>query len=69
MVPATQDFVRDSQCGCTVSEVLRMERVVLDKLKWELNFVNGLDFLQIVSFILTLYSISDFSQSKYRMSY
>ncbi|XP_071504194.1 cyclin-I-like [Diadema antillarum] len=47
MVPATQDFVRDSQCGCTVSEVLRMERVVLDKLKWELNFVNCLDFLQI----------------------
>eukprot|EP00057_Strongylocentrotus_purpuratus_P034161 XP_794154.2 PREDICTED: cyclin-I [Strongylocentrotus purpuratus] len=52
MVPATHDFVRDSQCGCTVSEVLRMERVVLDKLKWELNFVNGLDFLQIFHALL-----------------
>lgn len=52
MVPATQDFVRDSQCGCTVNEVLRMERVVLDKLKWELNFVNGLDFLQIFHALL-----------------
>ncbi|XP_072024575.1 cyclin-I-like [Amphiura filiformis] len=46
-VPATVDLVRDSECGCTVSEVLRMERIVLDKLKWDINCVTSLEFLQI----------------------
>lgn len=51
-VPATVDLVRDSECDCTVAEVLRMERVILDKLKWDINSVTSLEFLQIFHAIL-----------------
>lgn len=51
-VPATVDLVRDSECDCTVAEVLRMERVILDKLKWDINSVTSLQFLQIFHAIL-----------------
>ncbi|XP_074651739.1 cyclin-I-like [Tubulanus polymorphus] len=47
VVPGTLEFVRSTQCGCTVSEVLRMERVILDKLQWQINSSTALDFLHI----------------------
>ncbi len=53
VIPATCELVEESECGRTVSEVLRMERVILDKLGWDLNLATPLDFIHIVSCIIT----------------
>lgn len=47
VVPSTLDFVQKSACGCSVAEVLRMERVVLDKLHWQLMQPSAVEFLHI----------------------
>lgn len=47
VIPATSELVEESECGRTVSEVLRMERVILDKFGWDLNIATPLDFLHI----------------------
>jgi hypothetical protein len=49
VVPGTLEYVVESQCGCTASELLRMERIILNKLQWDLRDVTALDFLHIVS--------------------
>jgi len=51
-VPVTLDFVRKSQCGCSVSEVLRMEIVILSKLNWNAKTVTVIDFLHMIHFLL-----------------
>ena len=50
VVPNTQILAAGSQCGCSVSEILRMEREVLSKLDWNLRHVHHIDFLHTVSF-------------------
>ncbi|XP_071949753.1 cyclin-I-like [Antedon mediterranea] len=47
-VPLTGDLIRVSKCGCSVSEVLRMERTILDKLNWDMHVPTSLGFLQIL---------------------
>ena len=61
MIPATHELLETSCCQRSVSEVLRMERVVLTKFDWDLRMTTPLDFLNIVS----LKKISDNKRNYY----
>lgn len=42
-----KELVRVSDCGCSESDVLRMERVIVTKLNWDLQKPTALTFLQL----------------------
>lgn len=42
-----KEVVRVSDCGCSESDVLRMERVIVTKLNWDLQNPTALTFLQL----------------------
>ncbi|KAG7169512.1 cyclin-I-like [Homarus americanus] len=47
-VPATIEVVELGGMKCSHRELLRMERVLLDKLSWHLQSTSALDFLQVL---------------------
>lgn len=53
-IPSTLDLVAGTGCICSVPELLRMERLILDKLHWNLSEVTPLDYLHIFHSLLLL---------------
>jgi len=52
VIPGTLELVRASECGCSVAEILRMERCILSKLGWDLRTVTPLHLLHIFHALL-----------------
>ncbi|XP_071786792.1 cyclin-G1-like [Asterias amurensis] len=46
-VMSPEDLVRITQCGCTISDVARMENIILQKLGWDMEAPTTLSFLQL----------------------
>ncbi|KAK7830934.1 hypothetical protein U0070_018478 [Myodes glareolus] len=51
-VPPTHDVIRISQCKCTASDLERMERIISEKLHYELEATTALNFLHLYHAIL-----------------
>lgn len=45
-IPNTRELVQRTGCGCSISEIRRMELCILDKFNWDLRFSTPLNFLQ-----------------------
>lgn len=52
VIPSTHDLLEASECGCSVADILRMERIILDKLQWDINMTTSLDFLHNIHALL-----------------
>lgn len=53
-IAITPEFVIDCNANCSANELLRMERLILEKFDWFVDFVTPVDFLQIYFAILTV---------------
>ncbi|CAF0820061.1 unnamed protein product [Didymodactylos carnosus] len=47
MIPITPEFVIDCNSSCSANELLRMERLILEKFEWYADYVTCVDFMQI----------------------
>ncbi|XP_052793624.1 cyclin-I-like [Mya arenaria] len=55
VLPSAVELVKASQCSCAVSDILRMEMIILDKLSWTVKTVTQIDFLHIIHSLLMCY--------------
>lgn len=55
VIPSTVDLVKRSHCDCAVSDILRMECVILDKLGWNVKTITPIDCLHIIHALLMCY--------------
>lgn len=46
-ISITSEFLVDCNCKCKISELLRMELMILDKFEWNVNDITAADFLSI----------------------
>lgn len=54
-IPSTRDLVRSTLCGCSISEVHRMELCILDNFSWDLRTSTPLEFLHLYhSFLVSM---------------
>ncbi|EFB22027.1 hypothetical protein PANDA_020130, partial [Ailuropoda melanoleuca] len=57
-IPSTHDVIRISQCKCTASDIKRMEKIISEKLHYELEATTALNFLHLYHTIV-LYHTSE----------
>jgi hypothetical protein len=53
-ISITPEFVIDCNANCSANELLRMERLILEKFDWFVDFTTPVDFLQIYFALLLL---------------
>ncbi|KAI5936627.1 Cyclin-G2 [Manis javanica] len=51
-IPSTHDVIRISQCKCTASDLKRMEKIISEKLHYELEATTALNFLHLYHTII-----------------